>query len=97
MRLLNRCTVSYDKIEPIVLPVTKTRCIYINGTSAIHTTQSTSSQSMLRFRRLKTSRLSEKGTTLREITHQISDKIHCTVPKIHQAMDFHNNQTVYTL
>lgn len=77
----------------MVLPMTKTRCIYINGTSAIHT-QSTSTQSTVRFRRLKTSRLSEKGTTLREITHQISDKIQCTVPKIRQAMDFNNNQTV---
>lgn len=80
-----RCTVPYDNIEPIVLPLAKTRCLLINGTQ-LHsqTTQS------VRFRRFKPSRIGEKNTTLREIT----DKIQCSLPKMQSAVDFNNNQTV---
>ncbi|KZS04492.1 uncharacterized protein LOC116925177 [Daphnia magna] len=79
------CTVPYDNIEPIVLPLAKTRCLLINGTQ-LHsqTTQS------VRFRRFKPSRIGEKNTTLREIT----DKIQCSLPKMQSAVDFNNNQTI---
>ena len=29
----NRCTVPYDNIEPVMLPLTKARCLCINGAS----------------------------------------------------------------
>jgi hypothetical protein len=75
--------------------LTKARCIYISGTQALQS----SSQSIVRFRRLKTTRLADKGTSSqREITQQISDKIqHCTVPttpKARQKIDLNNNKTV---
>jgi len=84
--------------------LTKARCIYISGTQALQST----SQSIVRFRRLKTTRLADKGTSSRladkgtssqrEITQQISDKIqHCalpTKPKARQVIDFNNNKTV---
>lgn len=85
MIVLNRCTVPYENIEPIVLPLAKTRCLFINGTQ-LH---AQSAQSV-RFRRFKPGRLGEKNSTLREI----SDKIQCSLPKIQSAMDFNNNQSV---
>lgn len=81
-----RCTVPYDNIEPIVLPLAKTRCLFINGTQ-LHA-QSTQS---VRFRRFKPGRIGEKSSTLREI----SDKIQSSLPKIQSAMDFNNNQAVF--
>ncbi|EFX89797.1 ovarian tumor-like protein [Daphnia pulex] len=79
------CTVPYDNIEPIVLPLAKTRCLFINGTQ-LHT-QTTQS---VRFRRFKPGRIGEKNSTLREIT----DKIQSSLPKIQSAMDFNNNQAI---
>lgn len=68
-----------------MLPLAKTRCLFINGTQ-LHA-QSTQS---VRFRRFKPGRLGEKSSTLREI----SDKIQCSLPKIQSSMDFNNNQSV---
>merc|ERR1740128_1068409 len=66
-----RCVVPYENIEPIVLPLSKTRCICINGSI------SGSLQQTVRLRRHKPGRLLEQKS-LREAT--ISDKmqIQCT-------------------
>lgn len=89
-RLLNpllfsalRCTVPYESIEPIVLPLPKTRCLLINGTPLAQAT----TQTAVRLRRLKSSRMSEKAVTLREIT----DKLQNSIPKLQNTVDLNNN------